>query len=446
VNIGRAFSVVVNDEKAGEFSEIISAQSPKTRRYMFIYNRDYIETGVPIGHHYTLRTLPYFSDDFPPFFSNLIIDMKPINGTKHVKPKTQMKRLELLIASGEANSGAISFKPKSYEKIVAKEKPMPVSRFLRKKRKHIDPEPSRLRCMKLLIDSAPSEIECNHKSMERNANLSNCYRTSFAKIENRKLVLTHERSPYMIKTAKRLAPQFADNVSFFMTLAQQLGIAAPDCGLINFETGEVAFVTFCQSNHPSNRKLLVESGASLCEIQPNIKHLTDLSYESIIKKLTGCAAGNRAVTLNLFLVVLYSYIIGNNNLRLEHFYLQRSSYQRDGIMDRVAYFRTLSSAFPYPNFDKAGTLFYNLLANEERSASDRRRVLSPHSNYGRDDFMQLGLNVGLPKAVVSKQIDELNTKIANVFKYGIHFWPPMRINRFINKGVRERCKLLQARI
>jgi serine/threonine-protein kinase HipA len=159
-------------------------------------------------------------------------------------------------------------------------------------------------------------------------------------------------------------------------------------------------------------RYFVEDGASLCSVHPKHKDSDALSYETVLKRLSEAAGNSKAVTLNLFLHVVFSYLVANNDLHLKNFSLMRKPFGKNSTMDMLSPIYDVLSLAPYPVFDHAC-------------------------------FVQLGVNVGLPKALVEKQLKQLIGKLFKVVESGFRTPLPDDMYGIITDRIRERGRALE---
>ncbi|MDN4032149.1 HipA N-terminal domain-containing protein, partial [Chryseobacterium gambrini] len=65
-------TLFINHGRAGELIEYRDKSLSGKEEYSFVYDENYLMKGVPIGHHFPLRSEPFCFDILPPFFTNLL--------------------------------------------------------------------------------------------------------------------------------------------------------------------------------------------------------------------------------------------------------------------------------------------------------------------------------------------------------------------------------------
>jgi len=72
MEINRRATVFINNIRAGDLIEYRDESLSGKEEYTFIYDENYLTKGEPIGHHFSLRSEPFYFDILPPFFTNLL--------------------------------------------------------------------------------------------------------------------------------------------------------------------------------------------------------------------------------------------------------------------------------------------------------------------------------------------------------------------------------------
>ena len=101
------------------------------------------------------------------------------------------------------------------------------------------------------------------------------------------------------------------------------------------------------------------------------------------------------------------------------------------------------SLAPYPVFDRACFMSFGVLAIEEGEEGDFSDAYNIFGFYTKEDFVQLGVNIGLPKSMVEKQLQALKVKVLKVIDGGFRTQLPDHIYDVIIKRIRERCRTLE---
>ena len=168
------------------------------------------------------------------------------------------------------------------------------------------------------------------------------------------------------------------------------------------ENGEEAYVTKrFDVESETNQKYFVEDGASLCNIQPAEKDGHDLTYERMINLMAGACENPEDIKLTCFKLVLFSYIVGNNDLHMKNFSFYRSPLKASHIMDGMTPIYDVVSIAPYPDYDSC-YLSLSLLESEvEGDFSDSYEV---YGYYTQHDFLLLSQGLELKTMNTASEI------------------------------------------
>ncbi|MBH0019743.1 HipA domain-containing protein [Pseudoalteromonas sp. SWXJ133] len=432
MEINRRATVFANSIRAGDLIEYRDQSLSGKEEYIFIYDRNYLISGDPIGHHFPLKSEPFSFDILPPFFTNLLSEGWL---RKHHAEKSRLDKNDefgLLCANGNELIGAISVVAGKVATLTGRQPvavPIPASKTLEQQGVTIIGSPDDF-----------NEYAIDHANGQ---SISGVQRKLLMKLEGKQLIPTGSGGQYIVKPAPEVAPHLPENEFFIMQLAKKVGFDVADCGLIPFESGELAYITKRFDIIDEQQRYFIEDGASLCQVHPKNKDSDALSYENVLLKLSRCAGNSKAVTLKLFLQVVFSHIVGNNDLHLKNFSMQRKLHKSNRIMDLVAPMYDMLSLAPYSTFDRACFMSFGVLAIEEGDEGDFSDAYNIFGFYTKEDFVQLGVNIGLPKLMVEKQIQVLKSKVLKVIEDGFRTQMPEHIYEAIVKRIRERCRTLE---
>lgn len=429
----RVASIFVNSVKAGTLAEYREPHDLSAREfYTFTYTEEYLKHGTPIGHHFPLTTVPYEFDALPPFFTNLLSEGWLRTHQAQNARLDKSDEFGLLCANGEELIGAVSVVAGDVEVLPAK----PAV-------KHPIPKPSGLMEKGVTIVGTSGSFNDYAVDHANGQSISGVQRKLMMKLDGGKLVPTAHGGQYIVKPAPEEAPHCPENEYFVMSLASKVGLNAAECGLVPFEDGELAYVTSRFDIINKKERYLIEDAASLCLAHPKHKDSDALSYETVLKLLSKAAGNSKALTLKLFLQVVFSHIVGNNDLHLKNFSLMRKPSSHSTTMDLVAPVYDILSLAPYPKFDGACFMSIGVLATEEGDEGYFSRAYDWFGFYTKEDFVQLGVSIGLPQALVEKQIKLLTNKILSLLDSGFRTPVPDDIYSSITKRISERCKTLE---
>ncbi|RUO48035.1 type II toxin-antitoxin system HipA family toxin [Pseudidiomarina donghaiensis] len=433
MHVNRIATVFVNGVKAGVLTEYRASQDLSAREsYTFEYAADYLVDGAPIGHHLPLAKAQYEFDSLPPFFTNLLSEGWL---RTHQAQKARLDKSDefgLLCANGEELIGAVS--------VVAGEvETLPRQRFVQLP----IPKPSTLKDKGITIVGTSRSFNDYAVDHANGHSISGVQRKLMMKLEGQQLVPTTRGGQYIVKPAPEGVPHCPENEFFVMSLANKIGLKTAECGLVPFEDGELAYVTKRFDILSKDERYFVEDGASLCLVHPKHKDSDALSYETVLKRLSETSGNSKAVTLNLFLQVVFSYLVANNDLHLKNFSLMRKPSGQDATMVNLTPIYDVLSLAPYPNFDRACFMSIGVLATEEGDEGYFSDAYEQFGFYTQSDFVQFGVNIGLPQALVEKQLKQLMGKLLKVIESGFRTPLPDQMYATITDRIRERCRAVE---
>ena len=433
MHVNRIATVFVNGVKAGILTEYRASHDLSAREsYTFEYAANYLVDGSPIGHFFPLTKTQYEFDALPPFFTNLLSEGWL---RTHQAQKARLDKSDefgLLCANGEELIGAISVVAGEVDDLPSQRSvQLPI------------PKPSILKDKGVSIVGTSRSFNDYAVDHANGHSISGVQRKLMMKLESNQLVPTTRGGQYIVKPAPEGVPHCPENEFFVMSLANKVGFKTAECGLVPFEDGELAYVTKRFDILSKHERYFVEDGASLCSVHPKHKDSDALSYETVLKRLSEAAGNSKAVTLNLFLHVVFSYLVANNDLHLKNFSLMRKPSGKDSTMDMLAPIYDVLSLAPYPVFDHACFMSIGVLATEEGDDGYFSDAYEQFGFYTQSDFVQLGVNVGLPKALVEKQLKQLIGKLFKVLDSGFRTPLPDDMYGIITDRIRERGRALE---
>ena len=433
MQINRVATVFVNANKAGTLAEYRDVNNLAAREsYVFTYAEEYLTHGAPIGHHFPLTKTRYEFDALPPFFSNVLSEgwLRAHQAAKARLDKSD--EFGLLCANGEELIGAVS--------VVAGEvDTLPTDRFIQLP----IPKPRTLKDKGVVIVGTSRTFNDYAVDHANGQSISGVQRKLMMKLQGNQLVPTSRGGQYIVKPAPEGVPYCPENEFFIVSLANKVGFNTAECGLVPFEDGELAYVTKRFDILNEDERYLIEDGASLCLVHPKHKDSEALSYETVLKRLSQVAGNSKAVTLTLFLHVVFSYIVGNNDLHLKNFSLMRKPRGQSTTMDMLTPVYDVLSLAPYPHFDRACFMSIGVLAIEEGDDGYFSDAYNSFGYYTKHDFVQLGVNIGLPKALAEKQLKQLTGKVLKALESDDKTPMPNDVYQQIVTRISERCNVLE---
>ncbi|WP_208931794.1 type II toxin-antitoxin system HipA family toxin [Rheinheimera sp. F8] len=400
MKLNRTGYVYVNQRLAGLLQEW---QANVRQSYVFSYHQDYLDfNGPPIGVNFPLTPVPYNFDVFPPFFANLVSEGWV---RRYQAQKAGLDRDDafgLLLANGAELIGAVSV---LNDELVA-QLPLSGRSFL----------PVSLSGVGLPADLSRFRIafrrdEFNDVAMASfgRASISGVQPKMFLTPDLQKPLTLQSCSgagPYIVKPSPRDLPELAENEYMMMQLCKAAGFTVAEHYLLPFACGELAYVTrrFDLPNVPGGQLPLVEDLASCLNVAPGRKDDERLSYAMALRQAYQLCGQKATILQQGFRQVLMAYLIGNNDLHLKNFALQRDAVGTGVIMQGFSNIYDMVSVAPYRAYDGfALSLWLTDLEQQDVFSSSYRQ----YGYYTQHDFLLFGEALGLNAKAVQVTIDKL---------------------------------------
>ncbi|MFT4924024.1 MAG: serine/threonine-protein kinase HipA [Phenylobacterium sp.] len=257
---------------------------------------------------------------------------------------------------------------------------------------------------------------------------------------------------YILKPSPEAYPYLAENEHAIMTVMKRLGFAIPAFGLVRFKTDntdktaevdELAFI-IKRFDRDSDKQQKVhqeqlDGAMGVNDKYGNINDEQTVSYESACGFLINTIDSSLPFKKDLFLRVIYAYLLGNNDFHLRNLAVlipQTAKNQLAPIYDFV-------STAPYQSTFTSCYLALPLLKIEEKS-----HELAPGYNtaYGQPigyDFIQLGQGLALNDKMVKKLIKGVVAKADVVTSTLRHSFMPLDHCQQVVRCFEHRLKLIQ---
>jgi serine/threonine-protein kinase HipA len=264
--------------------------------------------------------------------------------------------------------------------------------------------------------------------------ISGVQRKMFMTLENN-ILLPSNQGEYIVKPTPKNFPLLAENEHTIMKIAEHLKLNVAKCSLAPFEDGELAYVTkrFDLTKEPGV-SLLIEDGASICDVHPQNKGSDALSYEKSIKKMVEACGGGLGVAAHAVRLVLFSYIVGNNDLHLKNFSLQRQPNSKTHIMDGFTPLYDLLSVAPYPSYDSQYT---SLSVLHSETKAEFSSSYEAYGYYTKHDFILLFVALGVKEHIAEKAILDFTNKLQAVASKAISI---SNLSDDLKKSIFDRIK------
>lgn len=268
-------------------------------------------------------------------------------------------------------------------------------------------------------------------------------------IQNKQFHVVDQMGSYILKPSPEAYPYLAENEHATMMVMKKLKFSVPEFGLVAFkkvdnaDPTELAFIIKrFDRDMKTGEKIHQEQLDGAMAIDDKYGHRDgkqQISYESACRFLIEQVDSSLPFKRDLFLRVIYAYLLGNNDFHLRNFGIlepQVASNSLAPVYDFV-------STAPYSSTFNSCYLALPLLTREEND-----RVLAPgfdtqFGQYIGYDFMAFGKGIGLNERYILKLFAEIQ-KQADVVRdtYQISFMPPQHIEAVL-KCFNTRLKLIE---
>lgn len=241
------------------------------------------------------------------------------------------------------------------------------------------------------------------------ASISGVQRKMFMHLEDG-VLMPSNNGEYIVKPTPNKFRSLSENEHAIMKLSEAVGLKTAQCSVIPFEDGELAYITkrFDLISN-SKERLFIEDGASICNVAPRHKDSDSLSYESTLKQMVDSCAGAQAAALIALRILIFGYVVGNNDMHLKNFSLYRKPTNKTVTFDGFTPVYDMLSVAPYKEY--FGTeLSLSLLESEAENA----RFSKSYDSYGYytfEDFYLLAQSLGIAAIAATKLIPSFVAEI-----------------------------------
>lgn len=243
--------------------------------------------------------------------------------------------------------------------------------------------------------------------------ISGVQKKLFMDMEGDYLVPIKGHGRFIVKPAPDNLSCLPENEHAMMQLARFCKFNVADNALVPFENGELCYVTRRFDLLKEGRRLFVEDAASICNVHSSNKGSDNLSYESVLRTLFEASGRNMAVIYNGVRQVLFSYLIGNNDLHCKNFSMYRKPDDRTLRMRDFTPIYDVLSVAPYREYYNED-LTLCLLDSELDAVFSPSYEISGHYNY--ECFVTLATNLGLVESASKTLVIQLCNDVAKYYK------------------------------
>lgn len=199
---------------------------------------------------------------------------------------------------------------------------------------------------------------------------------------------------YILKPQNKVYPQMPENEHLSMRMAELCGISVVPSSLIRLKSGELSYITKRIDCTQTGQKIHMLDMFQILEAFDKYKS----SVEKIGRALAKHSANTVLDLLRLFEIVVFSYLIGNNDMHLKNFsmILKNEEWNLSPAYDLL----NVNLHLPEDNEESALTI------------NGKKRKLT------KSDFVNLGLKLQLTEKQISNTFDRF-IKAENIMKQEI---------------------------
>lgn len=266
------------------------------------------------------------------------------------------------------------------------------------------------------------------------------------KLENQQLLVANNHGTYILKPSPEAYPHLAENEHATMTVMRRLGFAVPPFGLLRFqqnemEQEELAFIIQRYDRiSGSTIRIHQEQLDGAMGISDKYGYLNGrkaVSYERIAAFFARHVNHSLQAKRELFLRIVYAYVLGNNDLHLRNF----SILYPENQAAIIAPIYDFVSVVAYPTVF-SDYLALPLLASEENEASNAAGIDSVYGEYIGLDFIQLAQNIGVQTELAKKWLDSVIQSHALIIETYQQSYMPQEQQTLVLAYVARRMRLL----
>jgi len=231
-------------------------------------------------------------------------------------------------------------------------------------------------------------------------------------INNDQFDVVKNSATYILKPSPEQFPMLAENEHAIMLVMQKLGFDIPPFGLVSFskereeDTVEYAFIIKRYDRITAQQKIHQEQLDGAMQVEDKYGKIDDIqtvSYEQACKFLTKQINSGLKFKQDLFLRIVYAYMLGNNDLHLRNF----------GILVPEIGPETLAPVYDYvstiPYFE-GDALALPLLAMEENDTEVAPGFNTKYGTYIGYDFILFAKAIGLNEKMALKLLQDATEK------------------------------------
>lgn len=264
---------------------------------------------------------------------------------------------------------------------------------------------------------------------------------SLKKSDQHKLVATVEGGEYILKPSPEAYPHAAENEHAAMLISKLMGIETAPCCLVNFDGGELAYITKRFDRQEDGSKLHQEDLMQCFDLSSDNKY--SKTYEEAGKLIQEVTDGKQAAVLDFVRRIMLAYVTGNDDLHLKNFSVQRLAGNTRQYYDKLTpnYDCLFCEAFNTSSAENTGMGFLalGLLHDPEDDDEYFTKAYHHYGYYTGSDFLELGRRLELPEKTLRTFITKLKNNQKKMTDLIEHSYMP--------DGMKNRaCTMVKTRI
>ncbi|MDN2662647.1 HipA domain-containing protein [Psychromonas sp. 14N.309.X.WAT.B.A12] len=235
-------------------------------------------------------------------------------------------------------------------------------------------------------------------------------------IDNNEFKVLKNHSTYILKASPEQFPMLAENEHAIMLVMKKLGFEVPPFGLIAFlkerseESVEYAFIIKRYDRVNALEKIhqeQLDGSMNISNKYGDINGVSKISYEQVCNFLIKNIDSSLKFKQDLFLRIVYAYVLGNNDLHLRNFGILVPKIGRESLAPVYDYV----SSIPY--FEGASLAFL-LFTTEENEKALPDAINTKHVPYKGYDFILFAKLIGISEKMALKLLFDATNKKASI--------------------------------
>lgn len=256
--------------------------------------------------------------------------------------------------------------------------------------------------------------------------------------DNNEFEIVTTGGKYILKPSPESFPFAAENEQCAMAISRIVGIETAYSANIQFSDGEEAYITK-RYDRKNGNKLHQEDLAQAFNLQSDDKYKK--SYEEALHLVRKMSGGKLSVVKELFNRIVFSYLIGNDDMHLKNMSLIKHLDNKSAIYDSLTpnYDQLLVHAFPNP--PQIGFLALDLLKEEDEGIFSN--LYNKYGYYTGYDFYLLGERVGLRKPVIKSILENYYKKENEIINIINNSFMPIEMKIKATSLIKDQIKALK---